>query len=205
MKADPGYIPQARVEHSGSDILLHPVNCVPQLLRNRMTPQAVHIKVIGFGGENEKSYHGHVRQLVLQIVIQTGQRFDEHVGAFVTEFISSGDEEIQCLIEIKIEVTVEMSAREFVNLLLGDGMQILKLVDGREFLNIQSVGCYEIGFAFQQMLRFITGNLRDGGKDMRQVCGGPFNAISMIDLPFARLFVHTKFVQIVIEIGLAGT
>ena len=44
---------------------------------------------------------------------------------FIGEFISSGDEEIKSLVQIKIKVTVEMAADEIVNLLFRHRMEIL--------------------------------------------------------------------------------
>jgi len=40
----------------------------------------------------------------LDIVVETRQRLDEHVGSFVGELVASGGEKVQRLIEIEIQM-----------------------------------------------------------------------------------------------------
>lgn len=91
-------------------------------------------------------------------MIQPSQRLDEDVGALVAELVPPSDEEVQSLLEVEVEMPVEVAARELVNLLLRHGMKILELVERRELLHVQSVGCDDVGLALQQMFRFVAGD-----------------------------------------------
>lgn len=82
-------------------------------------------------------------------MIQSRQRLDEHVGAFVAELISAGNEEVQSLFEIEVEMTIEVTTNELVNLLFCHCVEILELMERREFLHIQSIGCDDVGLALQ--------------------------------------------------------
>ena len=50
------------------------------------------------------------------------------------------DTHIECVVEIKVVVTVEMAADEFIDLCLAGGVQILELVDGLKLDDIETVG-----------------------------------------------------------------
>ena len=190
--------------HPPTNILLDIVYGVLQLLGNGMTAQTLHIEIVGFRWENHESHHRYIGQLTLQVVIEASQRFDKHISTFVSKLVPSSNEHIQRFVQIKIEMTVEMAASEFIDLFLGDGVEILEFVNGREFLDIQTVWCDDIGFSFQQMLRLVAGNVRNGGEGVSQMGGCPFDTVPMIDLTFTSLFVDREFIQIVVEISCAG-
>ena len=108
----------------------------------------------------------------LQIVIESGQRFDEQIAALIAEFITASREDVKSLVQIEIVMAekheksfrkktngnapragtvqdgemspVKVSSNEWVDLLLGQGVQILKLMDGRVLFHVQSVRCDEI-------------------------------------------------------------
>lgn len=137
-------------------------------------------------------------------MIEPSQRLNEHIRTLVPKLVPSGNEQIQRFLQIKIEMSVKVSARKFVNFLLCNGMQILKFMNCRKFLHIQSVRRYNVRFPFQQMFCLVAGNLRYGREYMRQMCGGPFDTVSMVDLSFAGFVVNWKFVQIVVKVCVAS-
>lgn len=194
---------EARVVHALANFLLNLLDGVAQLLGDRVAAQALDVEVVGFGGEYEECDDRHVGLLVFQQVIEAGQRFDEHVGALVAELVAAGDEQVQRFVQIEIEVAVEVAAHKLVDLLLGHGVQILELVNGRKLLHIQPVRRDDVGLPLQQVLGLVAGDLGHGGEHVRQMRGRPFDAIAMVDLPLARLIVHRKLVQIVVEVRVA--
>lgn len=97
-----------------------------------------------------------------------------------------------------------MSPDEFVQLLLGDGVQILELVQRRELLHVEPVGRDHVRLPLQQMLRLVPRYIRHGGEHVRQVGGRPLHAVPVVDLPLACLLVHVELVQVVVEVRVAG-
>ena len=53
-----------------------------------MTTQRLHVKTVGLGRENEEGDDSHVTVGILQQVIQSGQRFYEHVRTLVGKLVS---------------------------------------------------------------------------------------------------------------------
>lgn len=114
----------------------------------------------------------------LQEVIQSRQRLDENVSAFVAKLIATGDEEIQSLVQVEVEVPVKVAANKLVNLLLRHGVKVLELVERGELLHVQAVRCYYVGLALQEMLCFIAGDLRHSREYVREIRGGTFETVS---------------------------
>ena len=54
------------------------------------------------------------------------------------------------------------------------------------------------------MFAFICGDVRDSGEDVSAVCGGTFNAVSVIDSALARFVINVEILQIVVEIDAAS-
>ena len=52
----------------------------------------------------------------LQSVVEPGQGLDEHIDTFVAILVATCSEVIQSILKIEIEMPVEMSADEFVDL-----------------------------------------------------------------------------------------
>ena len=69
----------------------------------------------------------------------TSQRLDEHVHTLVPELVSPSREQVDGVLEVKVVVSVEVSADEIVDLLLGLDVQVLELVHGRELLDVEAV------------------------------------------------------------------
>ena len=54
------------------------------------------------------------------------QGLNEEIGAFVGELVSSGDEEVERLIQVEVVMAVKMPADEIVDLFLRHGVQVLE-------------------------------------------------------------------------------
>lgn len=80
-------------------------------------------------------------------------------------------------------------------------MQVLKFVHSRKFDDVQTIGQDSVGFAFEQMLTLVGGDVRDGGKDIGGVGGGTLDAVAVIYSTLARLGVYIKELQIIVEIN----
>lgn len=61
-------------------------------------------------------------------MIQSRQRFNEYVSTFIAEFVTASDEKVQSFIQVKVEMTVKVSANKFMDFLFGHSVQILKFV-----------------------------------------------------------------------------
>ncbi|KAF1764284.1 hypothetical protein GCK72_004231 [Caenorhabditis remanei] len=118
----------------------------------------------------------------LQIVIQTCQRFDEHVTAFIREFVTAGGEKVEGFVQIEIQMTVEMTANELIDLLLVLSVQILELVESGELDDVETVRRENIGLSAQEMLGFETRDLGDGGEDVSGLACGTFQTVLVVDL-----------------------
>lgn len=94
-------------------------------------------------------------------MVQSGQRFNEKVSTFVLEFVATGDEQIQGLVEIEIQMPIEMSLDKLVDFLFRLSVSILKLVQSCEFNDIQPVRGDHIGLSRQQILTLEIGDLTD--------------------------------------------
>ena len=79
---------ETRLVQSLSDIFLNVVNCILETLGDGVTTQRLHVKTVGLGRENEEGDDSHVTVGILQKVIQSGQRFYEHVRTLVGKLIS---------------------------------------------------------------------------------------------------------------------
>lgn len=147
-------------------LLLNAVDGFPQTLGDGSSSQALNVEVVGFCWENHKCNHGGVRVGRLEIVVEPGERLDEHVGALVAELVTSGNEEIKSFVQVKIIVAVEVAPGEVVDFLFGHGVQVLELVQGAELFHVEAVGGDEVGFALEQVLGLETGHFGHGGEDV---------------------------------------
>ena len=142
---------ETRLVQSLSDIFLNVVNCILETLGDGVTTQRLHVKTVGLGRENEEGDDSHVTVGILQQVIQSGQRFYEHVRTLVGKLVSieihrtlcsnsqtrrlkygvppAGCEHVERFIQIEVKVSVEMTPHKLVDLVLALGVQILELVE----------------------------------------------------------------------------
>ena len=73
-----------------------------------------------------------------------------------------GGEEIQRLVQIKVQVAVEMSPHELVYLSLGRGVKVLELVEVSR--HVQPVGRDDIRLPLDQVLRLYARDLAHSSK-----------------------------------------
>lgn len=99
-------------------------------------------------------------------MIESGQRLDEHVGAFVAKLVSAGNEEVKSFVQVKIIMAVEVAPGEVIDFFLGHGVQILELVQGAELFDVEAVGGDEVWFPLEQVLSFQTGHLGHSGENV---------------------------------------
>lgn len=85
-----------------------------------------------------------------------------------------------------------MTSHELVYLLFTNSVQILKFMNRRELFHVEPVWRDDVGFSFQQMLRFETRYVRHSCKYVRQVRGCTFHAISVINLTLSCFLVHVE-------------
>ena len=85
-----------------------------------------------------------------------------------------------------VEVTVDkIHDPELIGL-----MQILKLVT--DPLHVEAVGGDKVRPPLDEVLRLLPRDVADRGEDVRQVGRRPLQAVSVVDLPLARLHVHVE-------------
>jgi hypothetical protein len=143
-----------------------------------------------------KSYFEHV--------IETSERFDEQIGAFVRKLVSSGDEEVKCFVQVKVVMTVKVTSDEFVDFVFGDRVQVLEFVQCTELFHVQPVRRDDVRLTFEQMFRFNRRDFGDRREDVSRVNGRSFHTVPVIDLAIAGFLVHVKLVEIVVKVDVAG-
>lgn len=70
----------------------------------------------------------------------TRERLYEHVHSLVAVLVTTGGEEVERVVEVKVVVAVEMASDEVIDLLLRDSVEVLELVHGRELGHVETVG-----------------------------------------------------------------
>lgn len=103
---------QTSVIHPFAHLLLNLVYGIPELLRDCMSPQRIHIEVVGFRGEDQKGDHRHIRLLTLQVMVQTRQGFNKNIRSFVGVLVSASDKEVQRLLQVKVKMSIKMTPNE---------------------------------------------------------------------------------------------
>ena len=111
---------------------------------------------------------------------------------------------IECVVEIKVVVTVEMAADEFIDLCLAGGVQILELVDGLKLDDIETIWQDAVRFPFQEMFALVGGDMRDSGEHVRAVRRRAFDAVSVVYPAFSCFVIDVKVLEVVVEIDGAG-
>lgn len=134
-------------------------------------------------------------------MVQPSQGFDEHITALIPVLVSTGDEEVQRVVQIPIIVAIEMPSHKVINLLLGLCVQILELVHGREFDHVETVRKHTVWFPLQQMLALESGNVRDRGKHVAGVCSCPLDAVPMVNPALSCFRIYIKVLQIIVEVN----
>jgi hypothetical protein len=109
----------------------------------------------------------------------TSQTLEEHVDTLVPVLVSSGSKHVHGVLHIKVVVTVKVTLDKLVDLGLGQGVEVLKLVHGLEFDHVETVGKNTVGLSLEQVFGFECGDVGDGGKDVGAVGRGSFDAVSV--------------------------
>lgn len=160
---------QARVVHPLADRALDVVECVTKLLGNGVASKGLDVEVICLGRENEESDNRYVGQGFLEEVIEPCEGFNKDISSLVTELVPARNEEVQRFVEVEVKVSVEVTSCELVNLILGHGVKVLELVQGRKLLNVQAIRCDDVWLPLQQMFRFEARDFGHSREDMRQM------------------------------------
>lgn len=137
-------------------------------------------------------------------MVQTSQSLDEHVDTFVPELVPTGGEEIEGVLQVEIIMAVEVAPNKVADLLLRVRVQVLEFMHGRELLDIQPIGEYAVRLPLEKMLALEGGDVRDRCKDVRGMCSGPFDAVSVVDAALPGLGIHVKVVEVVVEVDRTG-
>lgn len=69
----------------------------------------------------------------------TSKGFNKHINTFIPKLVSTSSEQVQCVVEVEIVMTIEMTSDEIVNLLLGLDVEILEFVHSSELLDVETV------------------------------------------------------------------
>ena len=89
-------------------------------------------------------------------MVEPSQSFNEDIRPFVPEFVSSGSEEVERLVEVKVKMPVEMSSDKLVDFVLRNGVKVLELVESRKLFDIESIWRDHVWNSLEQMLRLQT-------------------------------------------------
>lgn len=101
-------------------------------------------------------------------------------------------------------MTVEVAADKIVDLFLGLLMQVLELVHGGELGDVETVGEDAVGFALQEVLALVGGDVGDGGEDIAGMRRCSLDTIPVVDAAVPRLGVDVEVLQVIVEIDGAG-
>ena len=156
-------------------------------------------------GHDDEGDDSDIGAKLLQAIIDTGQRFDEHVDALVPVLVASGSEEVEGVVEVEVVMPVEVSADKVIDLLLRKGMQILELMHGRELDDVEAIRQNAVRFPLEQVLTFVGGDVADGGENIGAMCGCALDAVAMVDTSLAGLVIDVKVGQVVVKVDTACT
>lgn len=158
----------------------------------------------GLGRHNDKGNNRGVASRSLEAVVQPGQRLDEHVDTLISEFVTTGCEDIDGVIRVKVVVAIKVTSNEIVDLLLGNLMQVLEFVDRRELCDVQAVRQHTVRLALEQMLRLKCSDVRYSGEDVARMGGSALNAVAVVDTALTSLGVDIKVLKVVVKVNGAG-
>lgn len=133
-------------------------------------------------------------------VIKSCKGFDKHIDTLVPVLVSTCSEKVECIIEIKVVVAIEMTSYKVIDDIFLDGMQILEFVHGLEFDDVEPIRQNSIRLSLQQMFALVGGDVTDCGEDIGGMCSSAFYAISVIDSSFAGFVIDIKVLEIVVEV-----
>jgi hypothetical protein len=88
---------------------------------------------------NNECHDSDLTPRTLETVIQPGESLDKHIHALIPVFVPPRREEVQCIIQVKVIMSIKMSTDKIINDVLLDGMQVLKLVHSLEFNHVETI------------------------------------------------------------------
>ena len=83
-------------------------------------------------------------------MVEASKRFDEHVDTFIPVFVTTGSEEVEGLVRVKVVVSIEVASNKVVDTLLVLLMEILELVSSGELLAFKPFGKTPSGFLLRR-------------------------------------------------------
>ena len=87
---------------------------------------------------------------------------------------------------------VEVAANEFMNLLFRRSVQVLELVHSLEFDDVETIGQNAVWLALEQVLRLVSGNMRDCGENIGAMRRRSLNTVAMVDPAFSGLVIDVE-------------
>ena len=69
-----------------------------------------------------------------------------------------------------------------------------------ELDNIEAVGKNAVGFAFKEMLRLVSRDMANSGKDVRAVSCRSLDTVAMVDATLAGFMINIEVLKIVVEV-----
>lgn len=94
-----------------------------------------------------------------------------------------------------------MTSDKIVDLFLGLLVQILELVHGGEFGDVETVGQHSVRLALEKMLRFVGSDVGDGSEDIARVCRCTLNTVTVVDATLTSFRINVKILQVIIKIN----
>lgn len=130
--------------------------------------------------------------MLLKHVIQPSQGLNEHISSLIGKLVASGREQVQGLVQVEVIVAVEVTAHKVVDLLLGEGVQVLELVKGTKLLDTQAIGRDYVRLSFQEMFSLVASDLTDCCEDMSTMGRGSFHTVAVVDTSITGFFVQIE-------------
>lgn len=184
------------VPYTGLDI----GNSVAELLDDSLPFERLDRVRLSRRWHNDESNNSDSRASLLKAVVEASKRLDEHVDTLVAVLVPSSSEHIQCIVDIKVIMSVEMPTDELIDLRLGCGVQVLELVHRLEFDDVKPVGDDAVGLSFEEMLRLVRGDVRYSREYVRAVRSGALDAVAVVDSAFARFVIDVEVLQVVVKV-----
>ena len=138
-------------------------------------------------------------------MVEASKRFDEHVDTFIPVFVTTGSEEVEGLVRVKVVVSIEVASNKVVDTLLVLLMEILELVSSGELLDVQTVWQNTVWLSLEEMLALVGSDVGDCGEDIAGVGGGAFYAIPVVDTSLSSLCVNIEILEVVVKVDITST
>lgn len=115
-------VPRGMIEDAFSYPVLNLMDRIPELLGDSLALQCLDSVRLRRSWHDDECHDRHIRLGLLESEVEAGERLDEHVHTLVAVLIPTCRKHIQCIFDVEVEVTVEVSSDEFVDFVLRGGM-----------------------------------------------------------------------------------